>query len=937
MNLFQLQERLKDFSQDQLVREMRNPSGSAPQYLVLSELQRRRRIMQEEQAQMPQQQSTVAEEAVAAAGMPQGGLAQMAQALAPQTDVAMNTAAQPVERMREGGMIGTPTQMTAAGEQFNAMLQNGPLSGYREYLTETYAEPRVNNFVGRVQQMEQQEFGRRGIGIQPQPLGFMTNFMLNPDVGGQPAYAPLPQDLTRPVNPGLRLPQGQPQMQSQLPPLQLAEGGMTSFPTFDDAGTDKFDEYLIIENIMRGNIPASEALPDGMSEELRDELARRRAMYADRKAEGGEVRRMDVGGLSGVSPRLTDFMPIGPSSRRASGRGIAITPMQMGQSIYEDYIDEMRRLEAERRGSPEGLDLTMTADEVNRRANENRYDPADANPPTVSARDIAALAGENPIDLRGEVEFPTMGAGLSSLLDQAPSRELDSVIDGLVGSGVESRFDPTDDLRTFMSPAERSRMILNDPDILDRAAALDLTPEQYISSLSPARQDAALQAAANRAAMPRAAEDRMMFGETPIGAIQSERTEEPMDETLQRILENSEAAIARESAIGMTPDSTYDAVPFARPRLSQPDLRDEDRAARTADYNARSLAADAQRMGLDLSGRVPREAPEILPSIPENINRARFADIPTGALPASNRIRFGETPVGALPAEEVSGVGSQIRALTRLAVPGMGDDADVATGSIGRGDLRGQGSLDGLFDRESPLDPRADRATSLADEAATAELEAALLEGPDMGGFLSTPAGSLPAASDTEDEDRERTRADGSGGGAGGSAGAGGGAGRGASASGDDIFEQDKWLALAQFGLSLMGSQAPTFGQALGEAGSTGIAALRQAREDQQAREAAEQARADRLAAAASRASTRGGLTASNIVSRINSLEGDQRQLLVAISQGSQIDPMTGEPQDVSALEQMFLNNQLELERLRSSLGGAYDVGSEEVFDATGS
>lgn len=100
MNLFQLQERLKDFSQDQLVNEMRNPSGSAPQYLVLSELQRRRRLMQEEQAQMPQQQATVAEEAVAAAGMPQGGLAQMAQALAPQTDTVMNTA-----RMAEGGMI----------------------------------------------------------------------------------------------------------------------------------------------------------------------------------------------------------------------------------------------------------------------------------------------------------------------------------------------------------------------------------------------------------------------------------------------------------------------------------------------------------------------------------------------------------------------------------------------------------------------------------------------------------------------------------------------------------------------------------------------------------------------------------------------------------------------------------------------------------------
>jgi hypothetical protein len=105
MNLFELQERLKDFSQDQLVREMQAPTGSAPQYLVLSELQRRQRMMAEEQARMQQPQTTVAEDAIAAAGMPQGGLADMARSMAPQTDMDMNTAAQPVERMADGGVV----------------------------------------------------------------------------------------------------------------------------------------------------------------------------------------------------------------------------------------------------------------------------------------------------------------------------------------------------------------------------------------------------------------------------------------------------------------------------------------------------------------------------------------------------------------------------------------------------------------------------------------------------------------------------------------------------------------------------------------------------------------------------------------------------------------------------------------------------------------
>jgi hypothetical protein len=105
MNLFELQERLKDFSQEQLVREMQAPTGTAPQFLVLSELQRRQRMMAEEQAQMQTPQTTVAEDAIAAAGVPQGGLADMARSMAPQTDMDMNTAVQPVERMQDGGSV----------------------------------------------------------------------------------------------------------------------------------------------------------------------------------------------------------------------------------------------------------------------------------------------------------------------------------------------------------------------------------------------------------------------------------------------------------------------------------------------------------------------------------------------------------------------------------------------------------------------------------------------------------------------------------------------------------------------------------------------------------------------------------------------------------------------------------------------------------------
>lgn len=111
MNIVQLQDQLKNFSQDQLIREMQAPSGNTPQYLVLGEIMRRKQM---ESAVAGQQapQATVAEEAVAAAGVPQGGISDMARALAPQTDMAQNTG---VQAMARGG----PVKKMAAGDEVN--------------------------------------------------------------------------------------------------------------------------------------------------------------------------------------------------------------------------------------------------------------------------------------------------------------------------------------------------------------------------------------------------------------------------------------------------------------------------------------------------------------------------------------------------------------------------------------------------------------------------------------------------------------------------------------------------------------------------------------------------------------------------------------------------------------------------------------------------
>jgi hypothetical protein len=112
MNMIELQDKLKNFSQEQLVGMMQQPTGEAPQFMVLSEITRRQK-MQQEASKTPTQ--SVAQEAVAAAGVPQGGIADMARTLAPQTNVAQNT----------GAMSAPPQGMPSAPQGIAQMASGG--------------------------------------------------------------------------------------------------------------------------------------------------------------------------------------------------------------------------------------------------------------------------------------------------------------------------------------------------------------------------------------------------------------------------------------------------------------------------------------------------------------------------------------------------------------------------------------------------------------------------------------------------------------------------------------------------------------------------------------------------------------------------------------------------------------------------------------------
>jgi hypothetical protein len=121
MNILEQSEALKDIPEAALMREMQMPTGSFPQYLVLTEIKRRKRMRDEFQRREAQDMPTVAEEAVMGAGMPQQGIMQMAKSMAPQTSMGQNTGIanaaprQPTMGMAKGGIV----NMRAGGKLVN--------------------------------------------------------------------------------------------------------------------------------------------------------------------------------------------------------------------------------------------------------------------------------------------------------------------------------------------------------------------------------------------------------------------------------------------------------------------------------------------------------------------------------------------------------------------------------------------------------------------------------------------------------------------------------------------------------------------------------------------------------------------------------------------------------------------------------------------------
>ena len=138
LNMLDTQDKLKNFSEQQLIKEMQMPTGSAPQFMVLGEIERRKRMRADVQRQEGLMQPTVAQEAVSAAGVPQQGIAQIAQSMAPQTDMTQNTGALP---MQGGGLPGQPQRMASGGVV--KLAPGGALSALAQQSSALATDPEI--------------------------------------------------------------------------------------------------------------------------------------------------------------------------------------------------------------------------------------------------------------------------------------------------------------------------------------------------------------------------------------------------------------------------------------------------------------------------------------------------------------------------------------------------------------------------------------------------------------------------------------------------------------------------------------------------------------------------------------------------------------------------------------------------------------------------
>ena len=248
MNIIDIQDSLKDFSENQLIKEMQMPSGNAPQFLVLSEIQRRKRVRDDFSKRQAAAEPTVAEEALAASGVPVSGIAGMSEAMAPQSAASEGIGTIMPQAMRPQAPPAAPVP-----DDIAMGMRSGGLLGY--------GQDRIDPFLDEVGQIASEHFGQPsetdGQDNPQQPPGF------GPPMPGifrpnRPTRPPRPFDpvMTQPYMPS------QPAFGPSRPRLPVKGGGVGGGRSLRFSG---LGQYAPVQRYDEGGlIKAQNGLPLGL-------------------------------------------------------------------------------------------------------------------------------------------------------------------------------------------------------------------------------------------------------------------------------------------------------------------------------------------------------------------------------------------------------------------------------------------------------------------------------------------------------------------------------------------------------------------------------------------------------------------------------------------------------------------------------------------------
>jgi len=415
MNILEIQDALKGLSNDQLVRELRTPSGSAPAFLVATEIDRRQKMRQRFTKQQPQ--TTVIDDLTMQMNQGIGGM--MPQPMPMNQPMGMPKSSpelMPARRMADGGLAGA---ISAAIAPVLAKAQADAVGG----VTNTFVGDTspVSGGIGAMRPVSRPSYKpdtpKTGGSGFPAPI---TPMPIVPDLGGERLPLPpgYPAPGTNPImgkgsNPNIavdRLPLG------SIPDARFAREGGQMKPA-------------------KGMVSGGRAVLSGLSG-LRN-LFGRGAKPAPKKPEpflenfvGGSASATPSAIRSGAAPasRMGLFgMKDAPLRQKLLRTGLGLTPFGAG-IIASDFLGDLLPSNAPLGDGTLAGAYGLTDDEFNRVLQYMQQEGLNFPTDSVEFADLAArLTGKNVPRLSQFQAKPGTG-GLSSEVVTPETREQEAVL-----------------------------------------------------------------------------------------------------------------------------------------------------------------------------------------------------------------------------------------------------------------------------------------------------------------------------------------------------------------------------------------------------------------------------------------------------------------------------------------------------------------------------